>query len=275
MRAVLVLVAIGSIARAQESTMQTVEPDEPQKAQPQPAQPPQPAQQPQQPQQPQPAQQPQQPQQPQPYPSVQLQTVPNQPGPLQFSSEPTTLSAPSISKVSSVDVERWKHARRASTVGTVIGLLGAVLSLSSVALVAVTDYPCDSLDPNQSCSNGKPAPKPTDPAPLLAYIGSSTSALGFIISAAALGYQHSLLADHGADIGRGVFGVGTTLGVLGNAAVGLGYMFGATNFLNPHDKGLAVISSSLTGAGLCLLGSLLYTIDSSRMKSAWNRLGTF
>lgn len=264
MRALLVLLAIGSIARAQESSMEEVgAPPQPQQQQP--------AQQPAQPQ-PQPAQkapqaQPSQPQQ-QPLPS------PGQDGIIHFGDTPQ-LTTPSVSKVSQTDVERWQHARRASAVGSVIGLIGGVLSLSSAALVAVTDYPCDSLDPNQNCSNGKPAPKPTDPAPLLAYLGSSTSALGFIISAAALGYQHSLLAEHGADIGRGVFGVGTTFGVLGNAAVGLGYMFGATNFLNPHDKGMAVISSSLTGAGLCLLGSLLYTIDSARMKSAWNRIGTF
>src|SRR5581483_6803547 len=174
--------------------------------------------------------------------------TPGQDGVIHFGETPQ-LSAPSVTKVSQTDVARWTHARRASTVGTVIGLLGAVLSLSSVAMVAVTSYPCDSFDPNQNCTNGKPAPKPTDPAPLLAYIGSSTSALGFIISAAALGYQHSLLAEHGADVGRGVFGVGTAFGVFGNAAVGLGYMFGATSFLNPHAQGLAVISSSLTGAG--------------------------
>jgi hypothetical protein len=205
-----------------------------------------------------------------------------------YSQEPTTvhfgsdgattapsLSAPSISRPSPEMAARWHRGRVLYGVGSAVSLLGTALSLSSIILVAVTDYPCNSIDPNANCSNGKPPPTPTDPAPLLAYMGSSVSALGFVLTAAGLGYQHALLHEMSADIGRGVFGAGTTIGVMGFASVGLSYMFGATSFLNPHDQGLAILSASMTGAGLCLISSLLYTIDSSRLKSAWNRLGTF
>lgn len=169
-------------------------------------------------------------------------------------------------------------------VGGVTGLLGTALSLASVAAVAITGYPCDPFDPshannpmdkcNPNAAVFHPA-SPTDAAPMLAYLGSSVSALGFVFSAAGLGYQHSLLAEVNADPGRGVFTGGTVLGVLGFASVGASYFFGFTNYLNSHDQGLAILASTLTGAGLCALSSLLYLIDSSRTKKAWERLTTF
>ena len=179
---------------------------------------------------------------------------------------------------------RWHHARIVSAVGTVLGLLGSGLTLSSVLVVAITGYPCNPNDPmhatnpNDSCNPNSAIynpPAPTDPAPLLAYIGSSASAVGFVFSAAGLGYQHHLLGEMQADIGRGYFGGGTAFGLLGFVSVGASYFFGFTNYLNAHDQGTAILTSSITGAALCALGGLLYAVDSSHMKSAWQRLTTF
>jgi hypothetical protein len=178
---------------------------------------------------------------------------------------------------SPIMVERWHRARVLYGVGSVTSLIGTALSLSSVLAVAITGYPCNpiSIDPNDSCN--KSPPKPTDPAPLLAYIGSSTSALGFVLTASGLGLQHHLLYEMGGDTSRGVFAGGTILGLLGFLSVGTSYVFAFvnTNTLSPHDQGIAIIASSLTGTGLCLLGGLLYTIDAGRLKTAWDRLGTF
>src|SRR5262249_2898018 len=80
-----------------------------------------------------------------------------------------TLSAQSISRPSQEMAERWHRGRVIYGVGSVMSLIGTALSLSSIIYVAVTDYPCNSIDPNAHCSDGKPAPTPTDPAPILAY----------------------------------------------------------------------------------------------------------
>ena len=96
-----------------------------------------------------------------------------------------------------------------------------------------------------------------------------------MLSASGLGYQHHLLYELGGDVSRGVFAGGTTIGLMGFLSVGASYFFGFTNYLNPHDQGIAILATSITGTGLCLLGGLLYTIDAGRMKRAWDRLGTF
>jgi hypothetical protein len=187
----------------------------------------------------------------------------------------TLLAGAAHAAPSAHDGERWHSARVLYGFGGVVGLLGSGLTLASIVTVVVSDYPCDSFDPNQSCSNGKPAPKPTDPAPVLAYAGSTVSAFGWILEAGALGWEHMILREQGADPGRGVFNAGTTLGVLGFASVGLSYFFGLTSYLNPHDQGVAILSSSLTGAGLCILGGILYAADSAKMKRVWDRITTF
>jgi hypothetical protein len=180
--------------------------------------------------------------------------------------------------------ERWRRARITYGAGSVIGLLGDGLTLSSVLVVAITGYPCDPndpvhmLNPNDSCNRNSASfkpPKPTDAAPLLAYIGSSVSALGFVVSAAGLGLQHQVLGELNADPGRGVFAAGTTIGVLGFMGVGASYVFGFTHFLDSHDQGIAILASSISGAGLCLIGGILYSIDSSRMRRVWERAFTF
>lgn len=181
-------------------------------------------------------------------------------------------------------IERWHTARVLYGVGTVTGIVGGALTLSSVLIVAITGYPCDpndpvhALNPNDACNkmgtNYKP-PKPTDPVPLLGYIGASTSALGFIFSASGLGYQHRLLDEMSLDPGRGVFAAGTTFGLVGFAGIGAGYFFGLTSYLNPHDQGIAIIASTVSGAVLCAIGSLLYTIDEGRVMSAWRHVSNF
>jgi hypothetical protein len=208
--------------------------------------------------------------------------IPSEPGMTPSSElQPSLTPTPPTVTVSPQMVSRWRGARALSAAGTVTGLIGSGLTLSSILLVAITGYPCNPNDPihminpSDPCSamsaNYSPA-KPTDAAPLLAYIGSSTSALGFVLSAAGLGYQHHLLNEMGSDIPRGVFHGGTVLGLLGFVSVGVGYFFGFTDYLDPHGQGVAILSATITGTVLCTLGSLLYAIDSGRMRKAWFRL---
>ena len=180
--------------------------------------------------------------------------------------------------------ERWHRGRVLYGIGSFTGLLGGALTLSSVLIVIITGYPCDpndplhAINPKDSCNRSGASydpPKPTDPVPLLAYIGASTSATGFVFSAAGLGYQHHLLGEMQADRGRGIFVGGTTLGLLGFVSLGVSYFFGFTNYLDPHGQGIAILASSITGTALCTLGGLLYTIDESRMKKIFERFSTF
>lgn len=181
-------------------------------------------------------------------------------------------------------VKKWHDGRRLYGVGSITGLVGSALSLSSALVVIITGYPCDPNDPlhmvnpNDSCNKSGmmyQPPSPTDAVPLLAYIGASTSAFGFVLSTSGLGLQHHVLAEVGADIPRGVFAGGATVGLLGFMSVGVSYFFGFTNYLDPHGQGIAILASSITGMALCTLGGLLYTIDAGRMKRAWDKLGTF
>jgi hypothetical protein len=207
--------------------------------------------------------------------------TPYQPG------QPTTYSNPPPRQRTFVSPEmhsKWRNARNVYTAGGVIGLLGNGLTISSVIVVAATGYPCNPDDPIHKINPNDPCnamgakydpPKPTDAAPLLGYMGSSVSALGFILSASGLGWQHSLLRDVGSDIPRGVFHGGTVLGILGFAGVGVSYAFAFTDALNPHDQGVAILATTVTSAALSALSSLLYMIDAGRTKKAWLRLQTF
>jgi len=179
---------------------------------------------------------------------------------------------------------RWHNARVLYGLGSVTGLIGNGLTLSSVLIVAITGYPCNPNDPihminpNDHCNSMGTMyqpPKPTDAVPLLGYMGASISALGFVFSAAGLGQQHHLLRELSADIPRGPFYGGTVLGMMGWTTVGLGYFFGFTSYLSPHDQGLAILACTVTSAAFSALGNLLYAIDASRTKKAWLRLGTF
>jgi hypothetical protein len=160
------------------------------------------------------------------------------------------------------EVSRWRSARIASVVGSLVSLVGSGLSVAAVIYVAVTPA-------------GINPPSPSDPGTALAYAGSTTSAAGFVISATALGVEHRILDRLGVDPGRGPFAVGTTIGILGFTTVGTSYLFGLTHIFEPNNQQVAVLVTTIGGAALCGIAGLFYAIDSSRNKKAWTRLGTF
>jgi hypothetical protein len=166
-------------------------------------------------------------------------------------------------------VEHWHDSRVVSVLGTVLNSIGTGLSLTSAIYIGIKNYPPSA---KQLLA---PQAKPSDFAPALAYAGASASAVGFALTAGALGYEHHLLDKLGADPGRAHYGAGTALGVVGFASVGLSYFFGLTDHLNPHDQSVAILTTSLTGTALCAIAGLLYAIDSSHVKRAWRELGNF
>jgi hypothetical protein len=174
---------------------------------------------------------------------------------------------------------RWSNARIMYGFGGFTGLAGTALTISSVIVVAATGYPCNPHDPlnpgRDRCNETNMTAAPTDAAPLLGYLGSSLSAFGFVFSAGGLGWQHKLLRELGNDTSRGIFYGGTALGVSGFVATGLGYFWGLTDYLSPHDQGIAILATTITSTVLCALGSLLFTIDSRRVKQVFERLNAF
>jgi hypothetical protein len=111
--------------------------------------------------------------------------------------------------------------------------------------------------------------------PLLGYMGSSLSALGWILSTSGLAYQHSVLASLGSDPGRGIFGTGVTIGFFGFVNVAAAYVIGLTDNLSSRDQALGILATTVMGTALSLLGGIVYTADAARNKRAWQRLGTF
>jgi len=166
-------------------------------------------------------------------------------------------------------VTAWHTARFLSVFGSVLSIAGTGLSLASIIYIGATNYP-----PSAN-SLLTPQAKPSDPGPVLAYVGSSASAVGFVFTATGLGLEHNILDKMGADPGRGIFGVGTTFGIVGFSGVALSYFFGLTNYLNPHDQSIAILTTTIGGAALCGIASILYSIDSSHVKKAWSDLTTF
>lgn len=197
---------------------------------------------------------------PPPPPRIAVETIPPPPvapAPLPLGIMP----APDV-------VDRWQRARIVSVVGTLLSVIGTGFSLASVIYIAATHYPPsanDLLNP----------PSPSDPGPTLAYVGSSASAAGFVLSATALGYEHHLLDRVGVDPGRGYFGIGTAIGMVGFIGVGASYFFGLTDFFAPNDREIAVLATSIGGAALCGIAGLLFTIDSSRNMKVWKGIGSF
>ena len=184
-----------------------------------------------------------------------------------------SLAGPSLTvsraRPSPYTVGRWRTARTLTVIGSVFNLIGTGLSLTSAIYIAATDYPPST---NQLLA---PPARPSDPGPALAYAGASVSAAGFVLSAAGLGWEHRLLDQLGADPGRGAFGVGTAFGVVGFASVGLSYFFGLTDYLNPHDQSVALLTTSLAGTALCAIAGILYSVDSSHLNDAWRGVLTF
>jgi hypothetical protein len=198
------------------------------------------------------------------------QPYPGSEGPPPGPSQPMMqLSASSVRRpLPPAITARWRNARILSGFGTAFGVIGTGLSLGSAVYILVTGYPPNANDFLH------PA-RPSDTGPALAYAGASVSAAGFALSAGGLGWQHKILGDLGADRGRGLYVGGTTVGVLGLVAVGAGYFFGLTDYLNAHDQSIAVLTTSLVGTALCTTAALLYATDSSRVKKIWKNLATF
>jgi hypothetical protein len=165
-------------------------------------------------------------------------------------------------------VRRWRDARILSVTGSVVNALGTGLSLASVVYIGVTHWP-------PSAGEVLTPARPSDVGPALAYAGASASAAGFVLNASGLGYEHHVLNLLGADPGRGMFGAGTALGLVGFASVGASYFFGLTDYLNPHDQGIAILATSLAGTALCAIAGILYAADSSRVKKAWASVSSF
>lgn len=206
-----------------------------------------------------------------PTPAAPVEAVPAPPpSPVVVSPPPQTNTAATAVRASPSPeyVGRWRTARALSVTGSVVNVLGTVLSLTSAIYIGVTDWP-------PSASSVLTPAKPSDVGPALAYAGASASAAGFILNAAGLGYEHHVLDLLGADPGRGMFSVGTTLGIMGFAGVGASYFFGLTNYLNAHDQGIAILATSLSGTALCALAGILYAADSSKVKKAWLSLTTW
>jgi hypothetical protein len=237
MRGLVAMLALGLTidAAAQESTIRTVSPSE--------------------------AAQPPVPLTPAPLPPPPAVTVP----PPQPAYAATAVrAAPSLEFQAS-----WRKARILSVTGSVVNTMGTLLSLTSVVYIGVTHWPPGANDVLV------PSASPSDPGPALAYAGASLSTAGFILNAAGLGYEHHVLDVLGSDPGRGLFGLGTTFGLIGILGTGASYFFGATSYLNPHDQGNAILATSITGAALCGIAGILYAVDSSRVKRAWESLSTF
>jgi hypothetical protein len=165
--------------------------------------------------------------------------------------------------------DRWRRGRIVSSLGTFTGVAGLGLSISSAIYVAVKDYPPSANDVLA------PTAKPSDVGPVLAYTGSSISTVSFLLSAGGLGAQHSVLRHLNIDPGLSHFAAGTTFGILGTFSTATSYFFGFTGYLNPHDQAVAILATSITGTALCGLASILYLVDSARMKKRWNNLTTF
>ncbi|HEY7956754.1 MAG TPA: hypothetical protein VII38_15730 [Polyangia bacterium] len=202
---------------------------------------------------------------PSPQPSVPVQASPT---PTPLPDTPTlTLHSPRP-VITPQMASRWRGARTLYIFGDLIGLAGTGLSLSSAIYVFATGYP-------PSADDFVHPAKASDTGPVLAEVGAAASAVGFAMSAGGLGWQHHLLDELGADRGRGLFIGGTAVGVIGLVAVAASYFFGFTNYLNPHDRTVAALSTSLGGAALCATGSLLYSVDSSRVKQVWRDLTSF
>jgi hypothetical protein len=181
---------------------------------------------------------------------------------------PTASLRVSRTPLEPVTITRWHRARILNGFGTAFGLIGTGLSLSSTIYVLATGYP-------PSASDFVHPAKPSDTAPVLAFVGSGVSALGFTMSAGGLGWEHRILGELGADPGRGMFVGGTVVGVLGVLAIGVSYFLAFTDYLNPRDQTIAGIATSLGGAALCTTASALYATDSSHLKRAWKTLTTF
>jgi hypothetical protein len=162
----------------------------------------------------------------------------------------------------------WRGSRVMSGFGDAFGIIGTGLSLGALIYIAATNYP-------PSVGDFTSIPKPSDPVQVISFVASTMSAVGFSLAAGSLSWRHHILDALEADTGRGLFVGGTVVGLVGLVGVGASYFFGFTDYLNPHNRTVAVIATSLGGAALCTIGTILYSRDAAKLNRAWERLTTF
>jgi hypothetical protein len=165
-------------------------------------------------------------------------------------------------------LHEWHGARVMSGFGDAFGIIGTGLSLGVLIYIAATSYP-------PSVGDFTAPPKLSDPVQVISLVASTMSAVGFGLAAGSLSWRHHILEELDADTGRGLFVAGTVIGLVGLVGVGASYFFGFTDYLNPHDRTVAVIVTSLGGAAICTIGTILYSRDAAKLNRAWERLTTF
>lgn len=158
-------------------------------------------------------------------------------------------------------LQRYRTGRALYGVGTALGLAGSGLTLASIIVTAVYGF-----DQNTD-------PSKTIIGPSLAYAGSGATGAGFFFSATGLGLEHSALRSVGQDPGRGLYGVGTLLGILGIGGIGASYFFSLTNYVDQSTT--VAFGTSIAASVLLTVGGLLYFSDQTRLGIIYRRLTTF
>lgn len=163
--------------------------------------------------------------------------------------------------MSAMALQRYRTGRALYGVGTAFGLVGSGLTLASIVVTSVYGLG-DSADPSKVLIG-----------PSLAYAGSAATGAGFIFGATGLGLQHSALATIGQDPGRGIYAVGTLLGILGLGGIGASYFFGLTNYVD--NSTTIAFGTSIAASVLLTVGGLLCFSDQTRVGAVYRRLTTF
>ena len=166
-------------------------------------------------------------------------------------------------------VHAWHRARIMSGFGDALGIISTGLSLGTLIYIGATHYPPSVNDFTMR------APSPSDPEQVISFVASTASAIGFSLAAGSLAWRHHILDKLDADTGRGLFVGGTVVGLVGLVGIGASYFFAFTDYLSPHDQSIAVIATSLGGAALCTVGTILYARDAAKLNKAWLALTTF
>lgn len=177
--------------------------------------------------------------------------------PLAPAPSPPVFVAPAPPSLPEDVVSRFKAGRVLYGLGTATGLIGGGLTLASIGVA----FAYGTSGEHGDISRG------------LAYAGSASSGVAVIFGAIGLGMQHSALARVGHDTGRGLYGAGTFLGILGLGAMGASYYIDiAKPVENPEKVAFAV---SVVASTLLITGGILYFADERRMYRIYRRLMTF
>lgn len=166
-------------------------------------------------------------------------------------------------------VRQWRGARTMNGFADAIGLLSGGLSIANAIYVAAAHYPPSASDFVAQ------KPSPGDPAQVMSWVSSGSSAFAFGLAAGGLAWRHNILRKLGADPGRGLFIAGTVVGLVGIASIVASYVVGFSDLGNPHDQSIAVLATSLGGSAISNIGTAMYASDASKLQKAWKALTTF